>query len=1229
MVEADEKTIRQYLLGEMAEAEMSHFEERLMTDDELFEMLRVVEDELIDEAATHELSAQEQARFDSYFLAAPDRRARLELSLALHEHVHPVPEPMKEDDPAKIANLKKTNDPAVVDFLAAKQATNQVPHPSHGRSRRIYMGLAAAAAVILIAIGLWLDGIIPPRPSSDVSKGLQALNQAYREQRPTEARITGLSYAPLPSITRGGQEERFDRSARNRAERILQDEADAHPGVGSYHALGRLYLAEHRLDEAIEQFDKALSLSDKDAQLHNDYAVALMEMGKAKRQKDALGKSLEEFARALEHLDRALALDATLLEALFNRALCHEYMQLYGLAKEDWKAYLEKDSDSAWANEARQRLKQLEERPRQSAQASAQIFDDFIAAYQSKDDGRAWEIICRNRDWRGSFIANKLIDEYLDLAVSGRRDEADERIKLLSYTGDLEYRQARDRFLADLCGFYKAATAAQLKDVVQARRLIKAGHESYSNPKPDLEEAISLYTRAKAGFERSGDVLEVTYIAYWLGNCYLQQSKAEAGLSLFESLGKTCERTQYQWLLVQSLIARANANTYTNDLSMAIRHTNRALRLSKEMGDPIGYARTLFQLADEYRFVDNFQKAVELHLQDLLLAQVYFPQPVQLWRSYFSISRSLDGLNLYTAAIDFQKEALNLATEAEAPRLICRSHNYLAIILAKSGNYAEAANHVGQALEIGDSFPDRRVRIENTANCFLQLGAIYRKSGEFGKAADVYDRAIGFYDELKSWAFSYVARKDKLLCCLAQGQCPSVEQEMETVLKLFEQHRAKILEESNRSTFFDAEQSIYDLAMEFEYARGEAKKAFDYSERCHARSLHDLISTKVDIIGDAQNPDISFGAPSQPMSAETVQELMPEQSQIVQYAVLKDSLLIWVLSKDKTEVFSSSQRISAEELNNRVRGYLQMVTTPPENNAAAILSEAADLYELLIKPIEKQLDGSKQLCIVADKILNYLPFESLFSPASGKYFIEEHAFMVSPSSTMFVRCSQAAREKAAGGSEPLLSVGNPYFDGQAFPELADLTSATKEAKGVAACYPFPRLVVEAAATKSRVKGEMEKAEVIHLATHAIIDPWNPMRSKLLLAKDPASIAAGDADSILQAYEIYRLNLTRAKLVVLSACQTGAEKYYGGEGVVGLARPFIAKRVPLVVASLWPVNSDSTAELMIRFHRYRKSEGSTVAALRLAQIDMLRDQDGQPRSPYYWAAFVAIGGYASY
>src|ERR1043166_6507286 len=106
-----------------------------------------------------------------------------------------------------------------------------------------------------------------------------------------------------------------------------------------------------------------------------------------------------------------------------------------------------------------------------------------------------------------------------------------------------------------------------------------------------------------------------------------------------------------------------------------------------------------------------------------------------------------------------------------------------------------------------------------------------------------------------------------------------------------------------------------------------------------------------------------------------------------------------------------------------------------------------------------------------------------------------------------------------------------------------------------------------------------------------------------------------------------MKLPRTRLVVLSACQTGIERAYRGEGAIGLARPFIAAGVPVVVATLWPVESESKADLMISFHKHRKQGHlSTVAALREAQVEAIRNQQGRSIRNYSWAAFVAIGGH---
>ena len=106
-------------------------------------------------------------------------------------------------------------------------------------------------------------------------------------------------------------------------------------------------------------------------------------------------------------------------------------------------------------------------------------------------------------------------------------------------------------------------------------------------------------------------------------------------------------------------------------------------------------------------------------------------------------------------------------------------------------------------------------------------------------------------------------------------------------------------------------------------------------------------------------------------------------------------------------------------------------------------------------------------------------------------------------------------------------------------------------------------------------------------------------------------------------DIYKAKLARTKLVVLSACQTGLGQYFRGEGIVSLVRPFLAMRVPTVVASLWSVESQATADLMIDFHKQRK-RGQVGAgdALRQAQISMLRTASFG--HPYYWAPFIAVG-----
>jgi CHAT domain-containing protein len=211
----------------------------------------------------------------------------------------------------------------------------------------------------------------------------------------------------------------------------------------------------------------------------------------------------------------------------------------------------------------------------------------------------------------------------------------------------------------------------------------------------------------------------------------------------------------------------------------------------------------------------------------------------------------------------------------------------------------------------------------------------------------------------------------------------------------------------------------------------------------------------------------------------------------------------------------------------------------------------------------------------------------------------------------------------------LLSVGNPRFDATRFSDLPDLPSAAREARAVASYYRDPVVLLEKAATTGAAEREFNGADIIELATHAVPDPKSPLLSKLLFAPEPGAADQPASDGALRAYSIYRMKLPRTRLVVLSACETGVERAYRGEGAIGLARPFMAGTVPMVVASLWPVDSAETADLMISLHKYRKRDGlSTTEALRRAQLDAVHSLE-PGLSSNAWAAFAVIGGYAQF
>ena len=109
------------------------------------------------------------------------------------------------------------------------------------------------------------------------------------------------------------------------------------------------------------------------------------------------------------------------------------------------------------------------------------------------------------------------------------------------------------------------------------------------------------------------------------------------------------------------------------------------------------------------------------------------------------------------------------------------------------------------------------------------------------------------------------------------------------------------------------------------------------------------------------------------------------------------------------------------------------------------------------------------------------------------------------------------------------------------------------------------------------------------------------------------------DGWLAARDVIRLDLAGA-LVTLSACESGRNEVYAGDELMGLTRAFLGAGATTLVASLWLVQDETTAELMENWYEHLSEGVGRATALRNAQLAL---KDKFPH-PYYWAPFVLIG-----
>lgn len=415
-----------------------------------------------------------------------------------------------------------------------------------------------------------------------------------------------------------------------------------------------------------------------------------------------------------------------------------------------------------------------------------------------------------------------------------------------------------------------------------------------------------------------------------------------------------------------------------------------------------------------------------------------------------------------------------------------------------------------------------------------------------------------------------------------------------------------------------------------------------------------------------------------PVTVGQVQKLLDGDTLLLEFALGEERSYVWAVTATELHGYELPPRAQIEESARTLMKYLRSGQRVAGESAtqrksrmdraeAEYWQQATSFSRMLLGGQIPSLTGKKNLVIVADGLLQYLPFATLPSPdftatpglpndaARKAALVRNHQITHLPSASVLsvlresppreaalksvavfadpvfekddsrIKVAYQNRSKPAGESRNSVHLAwRDVSDGGESAKLGRLPASSREAKQIIDLVP-PGSSLKATGFEANRENATSKQlslyRVVHFATHGILDEANPERSGVVLSLYDEQGRYRE-DGYLRLKDIYGMNLP-VDLVVLSACRTGLGKAIRGEGVIGLVRGFMYAGTRRVLASLWKVDDDATAELMKRFYQKMLKEGMTpAAALRAAQSSM--SSDSQWGHPYYWAGFILQG-----
>jgi len=389
---------------------------------------------------------------------------------------------------------------------------------------------------------------------------------------------------------------------------------------------------------------------------------------------------------------------------------------------------------------------------------------------------------------------------------------------------------------------------------------------------------------------------------------------------------------------------------------------------------------------------------------------------------------------------------------------------------------------------------------------------------------------------------------------------------------------------------------------------------------------------------------------------EVQQQLLTKGQTLVEYFVGDSSIFIFNIQKEAYQIIEVKKDFPLEEwVTNLNTGIQDYYTKPLAKQTDQLYKEtllrynkfARLLYQKLVEPIKDQLN-TRELIIIPDGILGYLPFGALLSDKPSKvtnlatYPFLEKAFEISycysatllremvtklhrkPSRKSLLAFAPFTKagysksdttfilkmEETANGADSLLSLTRVRSEA-----LGPLPASREEVLSIAQLWEG-QLFLGEEATEGQFKAMASEFQILHLSTHGVIDSSSEF-SYLAFAEKKDEVE----NEFLFVRELYNLELN-ADLVILSACKTALGKLLSGEGIISLARGFAFAGAKSIVTTLWVANDEAAKDLMIHFHHGLTKGKKKSKALQDAKKTLMEKRSNA--HPFFWASFIPVG-----